>query len=89
MTHTHVGRPYFDAWLRRAGRQLAMSGRISQISLVLASELGGSAEHWRQELHTIMQGDQIPSLELLTRIDALLAAPKTKRQPAAEQASLF
>lgn len=68
-------RPYFEAWLRRAGRRLAVSGKLSEIALVLAKENDGDPQIWRQQLHRIMQGDDIPSLDLLTRIDALLIGP--------------
>jgi hypothetical protein len=73
-------RPYFDAWLRRTGRQFAISGRLTQIAGTLAAEDGGTVEDWRARLRTLLEGREIPSLTLLTRIDALLAGPsKTKR----------
>jgi len=68
-------RPYFEAWLRRAGRRLAVSGKLSEIAMVLAKENDGDTQAWRQQLYRIMQGEDIPSLDLLTRIDALLVGP--------------
>ena len=68
-------RPYFEVWLRRTGRQLAVSGRLTQVAMVLASEEGGSVEEWRSRLRTLLDGGEAPSLDLLTKIDALLAGP--------------
>lgn len=83
-------RPYFEAWLRRAGRRLAVSGKLSQIAMVLAKENEGDPQAWRQQLHRIMQGDDIPSLDLLTRIDALLIGPHSaKQKQSANQELLF
>jgi hypothetical protein len=82
-------RPYFDTWLRRTGRQLAVSGRLSQIAMVLASENGGSADDWRARLRTVLEGNEIPSLDLLIQIDALLAGPSRVKQDNPSQTSLF
>lgn len=82
-------RPYFDAWLRRTGRQFAISGRLTQIAGALAAEQGGSVDEWRTRLRILLDGGDIPSLDLLTRIDALLAgASKTKRDDG-QQGLLF
>ncbi len=80
VTNSNIERPYFDAWLRRTGRQFAISGRLTQTARALAAEQGGSEDDWRTRLRTLLAGGEIPSLELLTRIDALLAgAPKSRR----------
>ena len=70
-----IDRPYFDAWLRRTGRQFAVSGRLSQTAMALAAGEGGSVEEWRTRLKILLEGREMPSLDLLTRIDALLARP--------------
>lgn len=82
-------RPYFEAWLRRTGRQFAVSGRLTQTAMVLAAEEGGTVEEWRARLRTLMEGNEVPSLELLTRIDALLAGPSSARGDNDGQGSLF
>jgi hypothetical protein len=82
-------RPYFDAWLRRTQRQFAVSGRLSQTAMMLASQDGGTLEEWRTRLGVLLQGHETPSLELLTRIDALLAGPSAVRRDKHAQASLF
>jgi hypothetical protein len=68
-------RPYFDAWLRRTGRQFAVSGRLTQTAMALAAEEGGTVDEWRTRLRILLEGNEVPSLDLLTRIDALLAGP--------------
>ena len=82
-------RPYFEAWLRRTGRQLAVSGRLSQTAMVLAAEDGGCPEEWRSRLRELLDGGEVPSLELLTRIDAVLAGPSPARGEDGAQGSLF
>lgn len=82
-------RPYFEAWLRRTGRQFAVSGRLSQTATMLARENGGSIDEWRARLRTILDGGEIPSIELLTRIDALLAGPSDSRNDDMAQGMLF
>ncbi|MFD0895612.1 hypothetical protein KBB96_19230 [Luteolibacter ambystomatis] len=82
-------RPYLDAWLKRTRRQLAPSGRLSEAALILAREEGGSHDSWRLRLRQFLDGAETPSLELLTRIDALLAPVKAKVAVVQGQVALF
>jgi hypothetical protein len=82
-------RPYFAAWLRRTGRQLAVSGRLSQTAMALAAQDGGDPDEWRIRLRGMLDGGDVPSLELLTRIDALLAGPSPTRGGEGVQGSLL
>ena len=82
-------RPYFEAWLRRTSRRFAVSGRLSQTAMVLASENGGTPDEWRNRLRILMSGGEAPSLDLLTRIDALLTGPPPARAVDDAQGSLF
>jgi len=66
-------RPYFERWLRHTRKRFAVSGRLSQVAVVLALEEGGTAAAWRASLRILLEGEEIPSMELLTRIDSLLA----------------
>lgn len=75
MSSPNSDRPYFDAWLRRTGRQFAVSGRLTETAMALAAADGGSVDEWRTRLRVILEGQEVPSLDLLTRIDALLAGP--------------
>lgn len=82
-------RPYFEAWLRRTGRQLAVSGRLTQVAMVLASREGGSVDEWRSRLRSLLDGGEVPSLDLLMKIDALLAGPSRGQAHDDTQGSLF
>lgn len=82
-------RPYFESWLRRTGRQLAVSGRLTQVATVLSSENGGSIDEWRSRLRSLLDGEGSPSLDLLTRIDVLLAGTSKSAPPDSSQGSLF
>ncbi len=80
-------RPYFDAWLRRTRRQFAESGRLSQTALVLSREEGGTAESWSARLRGLLEGAEVPSLDLLTRIDTILS--QTQLKPTAPETQQF
>ena len=82
-------RPYFEAWLRRTGKQLAVSGRLTQTAMVLAAEEGGTVAEWRTRLRVLLEGNEVPSLELLTRIDALLAGPTAFKSDDDSQGAWF
>lgn len=82
-------RPYFEAWLRRTSKQFAVSGRLTQTAMVLAAEEGGSVEEWRTRLRILLEGGEVPSIELLTRIDALLSNPRPPLSDKGTQGDLF
>jgi len=89
MSVINPDKPYFEAWLRRTGKQLAISGRLTQAATVLAAEDGSSVQSWRSRLRMLLESKETPSLDLLTRIDALLANP-TKRKASGDcQGLLF
>ena len=68
-------RPYFESWLKRTRKQLAASGRLSEIALILSWEEGRTPQYWSTYLREVMEEEATPSLDLLTRIDAILARP--------------
>lgn len=82
-------RPYFEAWLKRTGRQFAVSGRLTQTAMLLAAAEGGSVDDWRRRLRILMEGEEVPSLDLLTKIDLLLAGSKKSTRTEAQQGLLF
>ncbi len=82
-------RPYFEKWLRRTSRQFAVSGRLSQTAAALALIEGGTMAEWRARLRILLEGREIPSLDLLTRIDSLLAGPAKPRGEPSGQGLLF
>lgn len=82
-------RPYFESWLRRTRKQFAVSGRLTQIATMLATEHGDTVDAWRVNLRNLLDGKETPTLELLTRIDALLAGPPKEQANLNEQQPLF
>ena len=74
-------RPYLESWLRRTRKQLAGSGRLSEIALILSREDGRTPQHWSSYLREVLEEEVTPSLDLLTRIDALLAKPLSRDKP--------
>lgn len=82
-------RPYFEAWRRRTGRQFAISGRLTQTAMLLASNEGGSVDDWCFRLRTLMEGVETPTLDLLTKIDLLLAGSKKSSTSNSAQEMLF
>lgn len=77
-------RPYIQSWLKRVGRQLSGSGRLSQTALALSKTRGGAVEDWRKRLRSMLEGDQLPDPELITDIDRMLgtkAAGKSHSDP--------
>lgn len=81
-------RPYLETWLRRTRKQLAASGRLSEIALILSREDGNTAAHWSTYLREVLEEEVTPSLDLLTRIDAILAKP-VKRSQTQDEPDLF
>lgn len=82
---------YLDTWLRRTRKQLTASGRITQVAAVLAAEDGTPAANWTQTLRAILDGEFPPDLDVLTRIDAILAGTPTRASPdePTEQLDMF
>jgi hypothetical protein len=78
MGHERIPKPFLETWLRRTRKQLAGSGRLSELALILSREPVCDEEvlsqaQWRTRLQDILAGDAEPSLELLTKLDSLLA----------------
>ena len=88
VTHGKPDRPYLESWLRRTRKQLSGSGRLTEVALILSREEGQTPAHWSTYLRDVLDEVETPSLDLLTRIDALLARPVVKDKPA-EQPGLF
>jgi hypothetical protein len=74
-------RPYFESWLKRTRRQLAGSGRLSEIALILSRQEGRTPQDWSSYLREVLEEEVTPSLDLLTRIDAILAKPVRSEIP--------
>lgn len=89
MFHAKPDRPYLESWLRRTRKQLAGSGRLTEAALILSREEGNTPAHWGAFLRGVLDEEIVPSLDLLTRIDALLARPAPATGEGPEQSFLF
>ena len=75
MFNAKPDRHYLENWLRRTRKQLAASGRLSELALILSRDEGNTAAHWSTYLREVLEEEATPSLDLLTKIDAVLAKP--------------
>lgn len=82
-------KPYLEAWLRRTGRELSASGRLSEAALILSRKKGGDAGDWAERLRRILGREEDPGFELLTEIDAILARPARREDTSAPVQDLF
>lgn len=80
---------YFDTWLSRTRKRLSVSGQLREMAVHLASEEGNSPEYWAQFLRELLDGHVVPSLDLLTQIDGILARPAREQGISPEQPPLF
>jgi hypothetical protein len=82
-------KPYLEAWLRRTGRELSASGRLSEAALVLSRKKGGEAGEWAEKLRRILEREEDPGFELLTEIDTILAHPAKRNSKDIPTQDLF
>ena len=82
-------KPYLEAWLRRTGRELSASGRLSEAALILARKKGGEPGEWAERLRQILAREEDPGFEMLTEIDTILVRPTTRVNTDAADAGLF
>jgi len=68
---------------------MSASGALTQAAHRLAQDLGGSAESWKSRLGDILNGTEKPSIDLVTRIDALWSKPTQPSAPSDSQGKLF
>ncbi len=87
----HSPTPYFDTWLRRTRKHLTTSGKLSQVATVLASQDGTAPAAWEEKLRAMLEGNFTPGLEILVRIDSILAGPpkSTEAETTSAQPDLF
>lgn len=81
-----VSKPFLENWLRRTRRELAGSGKISELALILSGKDGAGRDFWREKIRRILDGGEQPDFELLVEIDSILARPaKVKAAESADQ----
>ncbi len=70
-----ISKPYLDTWLKRTAKALAGSGKLTELSLILAKDGETDAAAWRSRLQRILDREEDPGFELLTMVDSVLARP--------------
>ncbi len=89
MSSGAIPKPYLQAWLRRTRRELAPSGRLSELAMILSQGDGQAEDFWRRRLSSVLDGEIEPDFELLTKVDSLLARPSRKPAANGGQEDLF
>ncbi|MFD2257207.1 hypothetical protein ACFSSA_11015 [Luteolibacter algae] len=74
MSSQRPPKPFLNIWLKRTRKQLSISGRLSELALVLARTGEKDAEFWRIKLQRILACKEDPTFELLTFIDSFLSS---------------
>ena len=68
-------RKFMEFWLRRARKELAISGRLAEISALLAKQ-DDSLRDWHSDLIRLRNGEWEPPMDDLIRLDGVFARPK-------------
>ena len=80
-------RKFIEFWLRRARKELAISGRLAELAQFLQHQ-ESSARDWQHDLGRLRRGEWEPTMDDLIRLDGVLAQPRKKKQVGSEP-SLF
>jgi hypothetical protein len=76
-------RKFVSVWLKRARKELAVSGRLEEVAHLLSGPDVGmrvmALRDWRSDLQRLRMGEWEPSMEDLMKIDAILSRPKQDR----------
>lgn len=89
MSPDGFSKPYLNAWLKRTRKQLAASGKLSELVLILSKNGGQDESVWRNRLQSILDGEEEPSFDVLTEIDSVLARPGKTGETRDQGAGLF
>lgn len=83
-------RRFIELWLRRTRKELMISGRLAEITLLLQqrSNSGDPPRDWHQDLLGLLDGTWEPNMDDLITLDGVLARPK-KAHPAADEPHWF
>ena len=82
-------RPFLANWLRRTRRQLAPSGRLSEVALILSQREGSTPDHWSKWLRKVLETELVPTIDELTAVDTILAKPRGPKNHGEECMLLF
>lgn len=84
-----ISKPYLDAWLKRTGKALAGSGKLSELAIILSADDHADHEAWRSRLQRILARQEEPCFELLMKVDSVLAKPAKAEECDTQSDDLF
>lgn len=82
-------KPYLEAWVKRMRRELSVSGRLSELAFIMSQEGCMDQHGWRLKIQRILDREEDPGFDLLTRIDSVLASPMENALETAPEPGLF
>jgi hypothetical protein len=65
------------------------SGALSQTAQRLSQDIGGTADAWKSRLSSILSGQEKPTMDLVTQIDALWSKHSKSASESDSQGMLF
>ena len=68
-----------EFWLRRTRKELAISGRLAELTHLLEQQ-DASPRDWRRDLLRLREGEWEPTMDDLIRLDGVLAQPQKKKR---------
>lgn len=78
-----------DFWMRRARKELAVSGRLAEMAYMLATQEACHPANWQQKLQQLLLGIWEPNMDELIRLDGVLSRPKKAKRNEELTLSLF
>ena len=82
-------RRYVEVWLRRTRKELAVSGKISELVFRLQQQASSQQHNWSVKLHQLLNGEWEPNMDELIHLDGLLTKRKTPTSRAESPLLLF
>ncbi len=74
-------RKFIDLWMRRTRKELAISGRIAEVSTLLQAQEANHGRDWQRDLMSLLHGEWEPTMDDLIRLDGVLARPRKNPPP--------
>jgi hypothetical protein len=83
-------RRFIELWLRRTRKELMVSGRLAEVTLLLQQQapIDQAPRNWHKDLLGLLDGSWEPTMDDLITLDGVLARPKKSPRPS-EQARWF
>jgi len=80
---------YLEVWLKRMRKEFSSSGRLSEIAFILSKEDGSPEREWQLRLRELMNGQIEPDMDLITKLESLIAKPIKQQSVVEASGGLF